>query len=196
MPDADLFEAIRGGRASVVTDHIEAFTETGIRLRPGKELQADIIVTATGLKLNLLGGVAFEVDGRRVELSKAMAYKGAMLSGVPNLAVVFGYTNASWTLKADLACEYVCRLLNHMRRRGYAAVVPRRDPALGEEPLLDFSSGYVQRAVESSPRGHKAPWKLNQNYLRDRKILLDGPVGDHMRFGVREPAAVADAVGA
>jgi monooxygenase len=178
-PDADLFEAIRGGRASVVTDHVEAITETGIRLRSGKELQADIVVTATGLKLNLLGDVGFEVDGRRVELSKAMAYKGAMLSGVPNLAVVFGYTNASWTLKADLACEYVCRLLNHMRRRGYAAVVPRRDPAVGEEPLLDFSSGYVQRALHMLPKqGAKRPWKLRQNYALDLLAFRFGAVED------------------
>ena len=178
-PDADLFEAIRSGRASVVTDHVEAFTEKGIRLRSGRELQADIVVTATGLKLNLLGDVRFEVDGRRVELSETMAYKGALLSGVPNLAVVFGYTNASWTLKADLVCEYVCRLLNHMRRRGYAAVVPRRDPAVGEEPLLDFSSGYVRRALHMLPKqGARRPWKLRQNYVLDLLALRFGAVED------------------
>ena len=178
-PDADLFEAIRRGRASVVTDHVEAFTETGIRLRSGRELQADIVVTATGLKLNLLGAVELEVDGRRVELSEAMAYKGALLSGVPNLAAVFGYTNASWTLKADLVCEYVCRLLNHMRRRGYAAVVPRRDPAVGEEPLLDFSSGYVQRALHTLPKqGSRRPWQLRQNYALDLLALRFGAIED------------------
>ncbi len=178
-PDADLFEAIRSGRASVVTDHVEAFTETGIRLRSGAELRADIVVTATGLKLNLLGNVELEVDGRRVELAETMAYKGALLSGVPNLAAVFGYTNASWTLKADLVCEYVCRLLNHMRRRGYAAVVPRRDPAVGEEPLLGFSSGYVRRALHMLPKqGVKRPWKLRQNYALDLLALRFGAVDD------------------
>jgi len=178
-PDADLFEAIRSGRASVATDHIEAFTETGIRLRSGQELRADIVVTATGLKLNLLGDVELDVDGRRIELSQAMAYKGTMLSGVPNLAAVFGYTNASWTLKADLVCEYVCRLLNHMRRRGYAAVVPRRDPAVGEEPLLDFSSGYVRRALHMLPKqGARRPWKLRQNYALDLLALRFGAVED------------------
>ena len=169
-PDADLFEAIRRRRASVVTDHVEAFTETGIRLRSREELRADIVVTATGLKLNLLGNVELEVDGRRVELSETMAYKGALLSGVPNLTAVFGYTNASWTLKADLVCEYVCRLLNHM---------PRRDPAVGEEPLLDFSSGYVRRALHMLPKqGARRPWKLRQNYALDLLALRFGAVED------------------
>jgi len=178
-PDADLFEAIRSGRASVVTDHVEAFTETGIRLRSGRDLRADVVVTATGLKLNLLGDVALEVDGRRVDLAETMAYKGAMLSGVPNLAVVFGYTNASWTLKADLTCEYVCRLLNHMRRGGYAAVAPRRDPSVGDEPLLDFTSGYVLRALHMLPKqGTKRPWKLRQNYALDLLTLRFGAVDD------------------
>ncbi len=178
-PDSDLFGAMRSGRASVVTDRVEAFTRTGIRLRSGEEIQADIVVTATGLKLNLLGDVEFDVDGRRADLSKAMAYKGTMLSGVPNLAAVFGYTNASWTLKADLVCEYVCRLLNHMRRRGYSAVVPRRDPAVGEEPLIDFSSGYVQRALDMLPKqGSRRPWKLRQNYALDLAALRFGAVDD------------------
>jgi monooxygenase len=120
-----------------------------------------------------------DVDGRRIELSQAMAYKGALLSGVPNLAAVFGYTNASWTLKADLVCEYVCRLLNHMRRRGYAAVVPRRDPAVGEEPLLDFSSGYVQRALHMLPKqGSRRPWQLRQNYALDLLAFRFGAVED------------------
>ncbi|HJS87462.1 MAG TPA: NAD(P)/FAD-dependent oxidoreductase, partial [Acetobacteraceae bacterium] len=130
VPDSDLFKAIRAGRVSVVTDHIDTFTESGIRLRSGKELPADLVVTATGLKLNLLGDVAFSVDGHRVDLSKSFLYKGMMYSDVPNLASVFGYTNASWTLKADLTCEYVCRLLNHMRRHGYASAMPRRDASV------------------------------------------------------------------
>jgi cation diffusion facilitator CzcD-associated flavoprotein CzcO len=178
-PDADLFEAIRSGRASVATDHVEAFTEAGIRLRSGEELRADIVVTATGLKLSLLGGVELDVDGRRVALSETMAYKGTMLSGVPNLAAVFGYTNASWTLKADLTCEYVCRLLNRMRRRGYTAATPRRDPAVGEEPLLDFSSGYVRRALHTLPKqGARKPWRLRQNYALDLLALRFGAVDD------------------
>ncbi len=178
-PDSDLFGAMRSGRASVVTDRVEAFTRTGIRLRSGEEIQADIVVTATGLKLNLLGDVEFDVDGRRADLSKTMAYKGTMLSGVPNLAAVFGYTNASWTLKSDLVCEYVCPLLNHMRRRGYSAVVPRRDPAVGEEPLIDFSSGYVQRALDMLPKqGSRRPWKLRQNYALDLAALRFGAVDD------------------
>ena len=158
VPDADLFQAIRGGQASVETGHIETFTEGGIRLRSGAELAADVVVTATGLKLNLLGDVAVSVDGARVDLAKTLAYKGMMFSGVPNLASVLGYTNASWTLKADLTCEYVCRLLNHMRRRGYAAATPRRDPSVQEEPFLALASGYIQRAADILPKqGSKRP---------------------------------------
>ncbi len=179
VPDSDLFKAIRDGRVSVVTDHIETFTESGIRLRSGIELQADIVVTATGLKVNLLGDVAFSVVGRRVDLSKTLAYKGMMFSEVPNLASVFGYTNASWTLKADLTCEYVCRLLNHMRRHGYAAATPRRDASVTEEPFLDFSSGYVQRALAMLPKqGSKKPWRLYQNYALDMATLRLGSIND------------------
>jgi monooxygenase len=188
VPDSDLFKAIRGGHASVVTDHIETFTETGIRLRSGAELQADIVVAATGLKLNLLGDVEFNVDGRRVDLSKTLSYKGMMFSDVPNLASVFGYTNASWTLKADLTCEYACRLLNHMIRRGFAAATPHRNAAVGEEPFLDFSSGYVQRALDMLPKqGSKRPWKLHQNYAMDMAALRFGAVEDGvMEFTRRE----------
>ena len=179
VPDADLFQAIRGGQASVETGHIETFTKTGIRLRSGKEIPADVVVTATGLKMNLLGDVRFSVDGEPVNLSKALSYKGILFSDVPNLASVFGYTNASWTLKADLSCEYVCRLLNHMRRRGYASVAARRDAAVEEEPFLPLSSGYIQRALDILPRqGTRKPWKLHQNYARDMTALRLGSFSD------------------
>lgn len=179
VPDSDLFESIREGRASVVTDHIETFTEKGIRLRSGEELEADLVVTATGLKVRMLGGAELVVDGERVDLSRTMTYKAMMISDVPNLAMWFGYTNASWTLKADLTSEYVCRLLNLMERKGRRVCVPRRDPSVREEPFLDFSSGYVQRALASLPRqGSKAPWKLHQNYLLDVLTLRHGKVDD------------------
>ena len=179
VPDSDLFRAIRSGRASVVTDHIETFTEKGIRLRSGRELEADLIVTATGLKIRLLGGIELVVDGQRIDPAKTMAYKAMMFSDVPNLAMSFGYTNASWTLKADLTCEYVCRLLNLMEREGYRVCVPRRDPSVEERPFLDFSSGYIQRALPMMPKqGSKAPWRLYQNYLLDVLALRHGRVDD------------------
>jgi monooxygenase len=186
VPDGDLFAAIRSGRASVVTDHIESFTNTGIRLRSGAELPADLVVTATGLQLLVLGRVELTVDGERVEPAKAMSYKAMMLSDVPNLALSFGYTNASWTLKSDLTCEYVCRLLEHMQRHGYRRCVPRRtDPSVRERPFLDFTSGYVQRGLARLPKqGSKAPWKLRQNYLLDLLSLRYGKVDDGvMEFG-------------
>jgi monooxygenase len=169
IPDADLFRAIRSGKASVVTDEIETFTEKGLRLRSGEELEADIIVTATGLKVQLMGGMEVWVDGARVTLSRAMSYKGMMYSDVPNLASSFGYTNASWTLKSDLTAEYVCRLLKHMDAGGYARCTPRkRDESIAEEPAIDFSSGYIQRAMDVLPKqGSKRPWKLHQNYALD-----------------------------
>ncbi len=191
VPDADLFKALRSGRVEVKTDHIDHFTPTGIRLRSGTILEADIVVSATGLRLQLLGGVQVRVDGERAPLAQSMAYKGAMYSGIPNLASCFGYTNASWTLKCDLTCDYVCRLLNHMDRRGYDFAVPRRDPSVGEEPMLSFTSGYVQRAIQNFPRqGSKAPWKLRQNYaldLLDLKFsrLDDGALQFHRRQPVR-----------
>jgi cation diffusion facilitator CzcD-associated flavoprotein CzcO len=169
IPDEDLFRAIRSGKASVVTDEIETFTEKGLRLRSGEELEADIIVTATGLKVQLMGGMEVWVDGARVTLSRAMSYKGMMYSDVPNLASSFGYTNASWTLKSDLTAEYVCRLLKHMDAGGYARCTPRkRDESIAEEPAIDFSSGYIQRAKDVLPKqGSKRPWKLHQNYALD-----------------------------
>ncbi|THD59522.1 NAD(P)/FAD-dependent oxidoreductase [Phenylobacterium sp.] len=173
VPDADLFAAIKQGQAEVVTDHIETFTETGLKLASGKTLDADIVVSATGLKLQVLNGIALSVDGRAIDPSQTLAYKGMMYEGIPNLATVFGYTNASWTLKADLTCEYVCRLLNVMARRGLRQVTPRNsDPDIEHQPWLDFSSGYVQRAMASFPKqGSKAPWKLHQNYALDLMSL-------------------------
>jgi cation diffusion facilitator CzcD-associated flavoprotein CzcO len=195
VPDGDFFDAIRGGKVSVVTDHVETFTETGIKLRSGEELAADLIVTATGLKLKFLGGMEVVVDGERVEPSKTMAYKGMMASDVPNLALAIGYTNASWTLKVDLTCEYVCRLLHHMDAHGYTQCVPRRrDPSVKEEPLLDFTSGYVQRSIDMFPRqGSVAPWKLHQNYALDMMLLRHAPIEDGaMEFSAPRRAAGSD----
>jgi cation diffusion facilitator CzcD-associated flavoprotein CzcO len=180
VPDSDLFQAMRQGRASVVTDQIETFTEKGLKLRSGAELEADIIVTATGLNLKLLGGLEATVDGARVDFAKTFAYKGMMFSDVPNLALAVGYTNASWTLKAELICRYVCRLLNHMTSTGTRQCTPRlRDPILAESPFLDLTSGYVQRSMHMFPKqGTKIPWKLHQNYARDLLMLRRGSVDD------------------
>jgi monooxygenase len=170
VPDGDLFGAIREGRASVVTDQIETFTENGIQLKSGKELQADIIVTATGLVFEVLGGIELIVDGRRVDFSKTLSYKGLMFSDVPNLASVFGYINASWTLKADLICSYVARLIAYMDKKGYAQVRPRnREASMSTAGFVEhFSSGYVQRSISKLPKqGTKAPWRVKQNYFAD-----------------------------
>ena len=194
VPDADLFKALRSGRMEVKTDHIDSFTPTGIRLKSGETLEADIVVAATGLKLQLLGGVSVSVDGRPTALSQTMAYKGAMYSDIPNLASCFGYTNASWTLKCDLTCDYVCRLLNYMDRRGYDAATPRQcDPEVTEEPMLSFTSGYVQRAIANFPRqGSKAPWKLRQNYALDLLDLRFSRLDDGaLEFHRRQPGRAA-----
>ncbi len=187
VPDDDLFKAIRRGDASVVTDRIETFTETGLRLMSGEELEADLVVTATGLNLLPLGGVDLVVDGEPVELSDRLMYKGMMISDVPNLAIAIGYTNASWTLKCELTCEYVCRLLNEMRARGATIATPRNhDATLAPEPLIDFNSGYVLRSIDSFPRqGSRAPWRLYQNYARDIVLLRHGAIVDEaMEFSV------------
>ncbi len=180
VPDGDLFAAINAGTASVVTDHIASFTPAGIRLRSGAELAADVVVTATGLVLKLFHGVQLVVDGRPVELSQTMSYKGMMFSDIPNFAAAIGYTNASWTLKCELVARYVCRLLNHMDQQGYVQCSPRKtDPTLTEEPVLSFTSGYVQRALPSLPRqGSRRPWKLYQNYLLDMIAFRFGKVDD------------------
>ena len=194
VPNGDLFDALGQGRASIVTDHVDAFVETGIRLRSGAQIEADVIVTATGLNLLALGGIELAVDGREVVLGETMSYKGMMLSGVPNMAFAVGYTNASWTLKCDLTCEYVCRLLAHMDAHGHAQCVPENsDPTVEPLPFIDFSSGYVQRAIERFPKqGSKAPWRLYQNYALDIVSLRRGSLQDGaMRFGAR-PAPVPE----
>jgi monooxygenase len=180
VPDGDLFKSIRAGHASVVTNEIETFTGKGIRLKDGSELDADIIVTATGLNLRVLGGLDISVDGRAIDFARALTYKGMMYSDVPNLASAFGYTNASWTLKCDLTCEYVCRLLNHMDRRGYKQCMPHNvDPDIAELPSLTFSSGYVQRSIATMPKqGSKRPWRLYQNYALDIVSLRYGRIDD------------------
>jgi cation diffusion facilitator CzcD-associated flavoprotein CzcO len=180
VPDGDLFKSIREQHVSVVTNEIDRFTEKGIRLKDGSELQADIIVTATGLVLQVLGGIEVVVDGKLVDFAKTLNYKGMMYSDVPNLASAFGYTNASWTLKCDLTCEYVCRLINYMDRHGYRQCMPHNlDPTIQELPALDFSSGYVQRAIAKMPKqGSKRPWRLYQNYALDIVALRFGKVDD------------------
>jgi monooxygenase len=191
VPDGDLFAAIRDGRASVVTDRIEAFTETGLRLSSGAELEADLVITATGLNLQLLGGTQLAVDGREIELGQTIGYKGMMLSGVPNMAMTFGYTNASWTLKCDLTCEYVCRLINHMDAHGYRQCTPHnRDSSVGEEPFIDFSSGYILRSIDRFPKqGSKRPWRLYQNYALDILTLKYSAIEDGaMQFSGVVPA--------
>jgi monooxygenase len=190
VPDGDLFEAISAGRAEVVTDTIDTFTESGIRLTSGRELEADIVVTATGLAMQLLGGIALDVDGTKVVPGETVAYKGIMLCGVPNLATTFGYTNASWTLKADLTAEYVCRLLNLMDARGMRQCTPLApDPGQPTEPFIDFSSGYVARAAADLPKqGSTTPWRLHQNYLRDTWLLRFAKVDDALAMSNPGPA--------
>ncbi|WP_454714722.1 flavin-containing monooxygenase [Caulobacter segnis] len=193
VPDADLFQAIKAGRLSVVTDHIETFTETGILLKSGKTLDADIVVTATGLQLQLIGGMEVVVDGKTAQLSESMSYKGMMFSDVPNLASAFGYTNASWTLKADLTSEYVCRLLNSLDRARADYCVPRIDGDMDVAPWLDFSSGYVTRSMDQFPKqGLRKPWKVHQNYALDLVALRFGKVEDGvMEFGKKTGAKAA-----
>jgi monooxygenase len=199
VPDSDLFAAMRAGRASIVTDQIETFTEKGLRLRSGTELEADIVVTATGLNLLFLGGLEATVDGVRVDFAKTVNYKGMMFSDVPNLALAIGYTNASWTLKAELICRYVCRLLNHMTKTRMRQCTPRlRDSRFEPMPFLDLTSGYVQRAIDRFPKqGSRTPWRLHQNYALDLLMLQRGSVDDGvMEFSNPAPAAErgADAV--
>jgi cation diffusion facilitator CzcD-associated flavoprotein CzcO len=180
VPDADMFDAIKSGAASVVTDHIDRFTKTGILLKSGQELQADVIVTATGLNMKFLAGLQATIDGQAIDFPKTYGYKGMMYSGVPNLASSFGYTNASWTLKCDLTCDYVCRLLNHMDEKGLmqCTPVPNQEIPVAQD-WLDFSSGYVQRALDKMPKqGDKAPWKLYQNYALDLVMLRYGALDD------------------
>lgn len=186
VPDGDLFRAIRAGRAEIVTDRIEGFTESGIRLASGRTLEADVVVTATGLNVQAMGGVTLEVDGEPVTLADTVAYKGMMLSGVPNFAYAIGYTNSSWTLKVGLLCEHFCRLLAHMDAHGYDVARPVvADPRMPLRPFLDFGAGYIRRVLDQLPRqGDQAPWLTSMNYTGDVKLLRRLPVEDsQLRFG-------------
>jgi cation diffusion facilitator CzcD-associated flavoprotein CzcO len=196
VPNGDLFKAISRGSATVATDTIDRFTEAGIKLDSGEELEADVIVTATGINLLFLGGIELIVDGREVDIPATMTYKGMMLSGVPNCAFTVGYTNASWTLKADLTSEYVCRLLAHMDAHGYTKSVPEiTDPTVTEQPLLDLNSGYVMRSLGKFPKqGSKEPWKLRQNYVVDIRTIRRGAIDDGaMQFSSSAPRLERDA---
>jgi monooxygenase len=192
VPDGDLFDAISAGRVTVVTDRIESFTETGVALASGSELEADLVVTATGLKMVPFGGIRLSVDAADVELDGALAYRGMQISGVPNMAFAFGYTNQSWTLGADLTCEHVCKLLEHMDRCGYTACTPRnRDPAVTGLPFADLTSGYVLRAIDAFPRqGSRDPWRREQNYARNRRSMRRAPIDDPtLEFSRAAPTA-------
>jgi monooxygenase len=191
VPDGDLFDAMSSGRASIATDRIASFTERGVALKSGAELEADVIVTATGLNLLVLGGMGLEVDGREVDISETVGYKGMMLSGVPNLALTLGYTNASWTLKGDLVAGYVCRLLGYMDEHGYTQCTPRApDPESERVPFLDLASGYVLRAIDELPKqGTRTPWRLHQSYPRDVLMLRYGTLEDEgIEFSSASPA--------
>ena len=184
VPDGDLFGGIAGGRVSVVTDTVDTFTEKGLLLGSGEELEADIIVTATGLELLFLGGIQLSVDGEPVEVTERLTYKGMMLEGVPNLAMAIGYTNASWTLKCDLTCDATARLLDEMRDRSITSVTPHSgDAGVTSEPLLGLSAGYVQRALDRLPlQGSEPPWRVRQSYLADyRAMKLEPVLGEGLR---------------
>ena len=180
VPDGDLFDVISDGRASVVTDRIETLTETGLALSSGTELEADLIVTATGLKMVPIGGIRLRVDGRDVDLGATLAYRGMQISGVPNMAFAFGYANQSWTLGSDLTCEYVCRLLEHMDRRGYTVCTPRnQDPAITAVPFAPLTSGYILRAIDQFPKqGSRDPWQREQHHVRNERTLRRAPIED------------------
>jgi cation diffusion facilitator CzcD-associated flavoprotein CzcO len=183
VPNSDFFEVVNSGKASIITDHIDTFTEKGILLKSGEELDADIIVTATGLNLVVVGGAEFVVDGELVDFSKSLSYKAMMFSDVPNLVSTFGYINASWTLRADLTAEYFCRLLNHMDKTGFRQCTPRLGDAQRSMPTKDwitaFSSGYMRRAMHLLPKqGDRAPWLNTQNYDQDKKMIRGEAIDD------------------
>lgn len=192
-PNGDFFKTIKAGKADVVTDTIETFTETGIKLTSGEELQADIIITATGLNMQLFGGATATRNGEPIDLTKSMTYKGLMLSGVPNMAITFGYTNASWTLKADLVSEFICRVLNYMDANGFDRVEPQHPgDAIDEEPFMDFTPGYFRRAMDTLPKsGSEAPWKLKQNYFFDLRLIRHGKVDEESLHFTKHRAAVS-----
>ncbi len=186
-PDGGFFRAIRTGAADVVTDRISGFTPGGVTLASGGHLDADVVITATGLRVLPFGGIALRVDGKQVDLHDHVAYRGIMLDGIPNFAYAIGYTNASWTLKIGLTCEYFVRLLKHMRRHGYDSVEAHLDAQVGTRPLLDFQSGYVRRAIAELPRqGERSPWRVSMNYYADARILRWSPIRDRrLRFSRR-----------
>jgi cation diffusion facilitator CzcD-associated flavoprotein CzcO len=195
VPNGDFFKAMREGKASVVTDHIASFTETGIQLTSGEHLEADVIVTATGLELVTLGEMDFIVDGKQVDFSQTWTYKGFAYSDIPNMASTFGYINASWTLRSDLTAEYVCRLLNHMRKKGVAQCTPRlreQDRSMKQRPWIDgFSSGYMQRMMHRMPRqGDHEPWINPQNYRRDKKMFKHSPIDDGVMQFTKQSARI------
>ncbi len=182
VPDADFFKAMRKGKAEVITDHIETFVPEGIRLKSGRVIEADVVVTATGLQLLAFGGVQLRVDGAPVRLSDEFVWQGTMISGVPNFAVCIGYTNASWTLRADITSRLVCKILGFMDRKGYTAVVPHPQAGLNQRPLLDLASGYIQRSIDAFPRqGDKHPWTVRQNYLLDSLTTFRTDLGKTLR---------------
>jgi cation diffusion facilitator CzcD-associated flavoprotein CzcO len=192
VPDGDFFTALASGKASIITDDIDKFTATGIRLKSGQEVAADVIVTATGLRMQLFGGATLEVDGDRIDPSQTCTYRGMMLSGVPNFAVAFGYTNASWTLKVDLTAERICRTLNHMEKEGFQVCVPVPPNDLETAPMMGLSSGYVKRALPGLPKqGTVPPWRTYQNYIKDMLTIRYGRIEDgHMRFSTAENTRV------
>lgn len=191
-PNGDFFKTIKAGKADVVTDTIETFTETGIKLTSGAELQADIIITATGLNMQLFGGATATRNGEPIDLTKSMTYKGLMLSGVPNMAITFGYTNASWTLKADLVSEFICRVLNYMDANGFDRVEPQHPgDSIDEQPFMDFTPGYFRRAMDTLPKsGSEAPWKLKQNYFFDLRLIRHGKVDEKSLHFTKHRAVV------
>ena len=186
VPDGDLFAAMRSGKVSIATGAVERFMPNGLRLATAEEVAADIVVTATGLNVNLLGGIALTLDGESVNPADRIVYKGMMLSGVPNLALAFGYTNASWTLRSDLTARMACRLLNHMERNGFDVAVPRVRGRIEPRPVIDFSSGYVKRAEGVMPhQGDRDPWRVRQNHVADLAAMTFGRIDAALEFGSR-----------
>lgn len=179
-PDADFFKAIKKGQASIVTDQIEAFDKTGIQLKSGEHLDADIIITATGLNVQLMGNMSLQVDGKAFSYNDKMMYRGTLIEQLPNMGMVFGYTNSSWTLKADLISEYICRLINYMDKKGLRQVRPvNNDSKVTQQPFLDLQSGYIQRIKDEIPQqGSKLPWKLYQNYSLDLAMFKSARFSD------------------
>jgi len=192
VPDGDLFSAMRSGKVSIATGAVERFTATGLRLATGEEVPADIVVTATGLRVRLLGGIGLEIDGRPIDPAELIAWNGMMLTGVPNLAFSFGYINASWTLRSDLTARSFCRLLNFMVRKGFSVCSPSSRPDVERRPIIEFSSGYVQRALGATPKqGDRRPWRVQQNYLKDFTLMSLGRIDAELEFTRNDHSARA-----